>query len=63
MLERRHFIGQCAAGGAAVLGGPGLLAGARETNRRWVEEKYLDRVCYPRLLELYRQLHAGGAGS
>jgi len=41
---------------------PGLLARAREVNRRWVEEHYLDRVCYPRLLDLYKRLHVGGAG-
>lgn len=35
---------------------PGLLAAAREANRRRVEERFLDRVCYPRLLDLYRGL-------
>lgn len=35
---------------------PGLLDAARRANRRRVEERFLDRVCYPRLLELYRDL-------
>lgn len=35
---------------------PGLLDAARRANRRRVEEQYLDRVCYPRFLALYRQL-------
>jgi glycosyltransferase involved in cell wall biosynthesis len=35
---------------------PGLLEAARKANRRQVEERFLDRVCYPRLLELYREL-------
>jgi len=42
---------------------PGLLDAARKANRRRVEERFLDRVCYPRLLELYRSLgRAGGSG-
>lgn len=39
---------------------PGLLDAAREANRRRVEERFLDRVCYPRLLELYRGLAPAG---
>ena len=35
---------------------PGLLARAREVNRRRVKEHYLDSICYPRLLQLYKQL-------
>ncbi len=35
---------------------PGLLDAARKANRRRLEERFLDRVCYPRLLELYRSL-------
>lgn len=35
---------------------PDLLAEAGRTNRRYVEENYLDYVCYPRLLTLYEKL-------
>ncbi len=33
-----------------------LLDAARRANRRSVEERFLDRVCYPALLDLYRSL-------
>ena len=42
---------------------PLLLDAARKANRRRVEERFLDRVCYPQLLELYRSLgRADGSG-
>jgi glycosyltransferase involved in cell wall biosynthesis len=42
---------------------PDLLAEARRVNRRCVEERYLDRVCYPRFLQLYTQLRARDTSS
>ncbi|MCK4660794.1 MAG: glycosyltransferase family 4 protein [Phycisphaerae bacterium] len=38
---------------------PALLAEAGRVNREYVKANYLDSVCYPRFLKLYRQL-AGG---
>ena len=35
---------------------PKLLAKARQANRSCVEERYLDRVCYTRFLQLYKDL-------
>jgi glycosyltransferase involved in cell wall biosynthesis len=35
---------------------PELLATARQSNRRWVEERFLDTACYPRILDLYEKL-------
>jgi glycosyltransferase involved in cell wall biosynthesis len=42
-------------------GDSALLAAARRANRKCVEERYLDRVCYPSLLGLYQDL-AGSNG-
>jgi glycosyltransferase involved in cell wall biosynthesis len=39
-----------------------LLRQARELNRNFVERNYVDQVCYPRLLDLYRNVQAGRAG-
>ena len=35
-----------------------LLVEAGWVNRKFVEENYLDSVCYPRFLELYNKLYS-----
>jgi len=37
---------------------PGFLTKAGSANRKFVEENYLDTVCYPRFLNLYKELYA-----
>lgn len=37
---------------------PALLIEAGQVNRKFVQENYLDSVCYPRLLELYNKLYS-----